>query len=106
MRRFYQLGSSLRWLSVLLIAACLAGCTSEVPEGGTKRIIILTNGNSPYWDAAAKGANDAAKELKLEDEGFQVEIQRGDYKDKNQIDKLKSYATAGRHCRGRDFGDG
>src|SRR5690606_17122933 len=67
---------------------------AEVPEGETKRIIILTNGNSPFWDACAKGADDAARELKLEQAGFTVEIERNNFEDKGQIDKLKSYAAA------------
>ena len=89
MRRSFSL------VLLFLSLGFLAGCKAEVPEGQARRIIILTNGNSPFWDAAAKGANDAAEEMKLADNGFQVEIQRGDYKDKSQIDKLKSYATAG-----------
>lgn len=86
------------WFSLLLVLPIMtAGCTgsSSEEEVKTKRFIILTNGNSPYWDAAAKGAQDAAKELKLDELGYQLEIQRGDYQSKNQIDKLKSYATAG-----------
>src|SRR5687767_5152515 len=89
---------SLRCVSfsvVILAALGLAGCRSEEEAGGTKRIIILTNGNSPYWDACAKGAGDAAKEFNLEEAGYRFEIQQNDLSDKGQIDKLKSYATAG-----------
>ena len=78
----------------LLAVSGLAGCSGEVPEGGTKRIIILTNGNSPYWDACAKGAADAAEKLKLGDAGYRFEIEQNDLTDKGQIDKLKSYTTA------------
>ncbi len=95
-----RLPVSCRWLSlslVILSAVWLSGCRSETPgsAGGKKRIIILTNGNSPYWDAAAKGADDAAKELKLAEAGFQFEIERNNFQDKGQIDKLKSYLAAG-----------
>jgi ribose transport system substrate-binding protein len=79
----------------LLASFSLAGCSGEGDGSGKKkRIIILTNGNSPYWDACAKGADDAAKELKLAEAGYQVEIERNNYEDKGQIDKLKSYASA------------
>ncbi len=72
----------------------LIGCSGEVPEGSTKRIIILTNGNTPYWDACAKGASDAAAELKLKEAGYRFEIEHNNLTDKGQIDKLKSYKTA------------
>jgi ribose transport system substrate-binding protein len=88
---------SRRWLSlcvVILAALGLAGCRSEAESGGKKRIIILTNGNSPFWDACAKGADDAAKEFKLAEAGYQIQVERNDFKDKGQIDKLKSYAAA------------
>lgn len=87
-----------RWFSLgllLLAATVLVGCSSKSESGGKKRIIILTNGNSPYWDACAKGADDAAKELKLEEAGFEFQIERNNFQDKGQIDKLKSYASAG-----------
>jgi hypothetical protein len=97
--RFLQ---SSRWLPLSFCVLALfalvqfTGCSGEVPEGkgGKKRIIILTNGNSPYWDACAKGADDAAHELKFEEAGFVFQIERNDFKDKGQIDKLKSYASA------------
>jgi ribose transport system substrate-binding protein len=97
--RFLQ---SSRWLPLSFCVLALfalvqfTGCSGEVPEGkgGKKRIIILTNGNSPYWDACAKGADDAAHELKFEEAGYVFQIERNDFKDKGQIDKLKSYASA------------
>ncbi len=91
---------SLRWFSlslalfIMLAALGLGGCAGENSAGGKKRIIILTNGNSPFWDACAKGADDAALELKFEEAGFEIQIERNDFKDNGQIDKLKSYAVA------------
>ncbi len=80
-------------LGCLALAMLFTGCSGETPEGTTKRIIILTNGPSPYWVACAKGAEDASKELKFEEAGYKFEIQQNDLSDKGQIDKLKNYAT-------------
>ena len=95
-----------RFRSVLALAAiCLggaAGCGSQsasdsghAPAGGGKRIILLTNGNSPYWDAAAAGARTAAGDLKVEEAGLTVVIDRNDFKVEGQIGKLKQYASSG-----------
>ena len=67
---------------------------SAAPSGDLKRIIILTNGNSPFWDAAAAGARDAEQEMSLAAEGFRVVVDRNDGKVESQIDKLRSYAGA------------
>ncbi|WP_339911605.1 substrate-binding domain-containing protein [Symmachiella dynata] len=80
---------------LLGLAVFLTGCGSaEVPEPVAKRIIILTNGNSPYWDAAATGARDAAAELKVEEAGLTVMVDRNDYEVEGQINKLKQYANS------------
>ncbi len=34
---------------------------AAAPSGDLKRIIVLTNGNAPFWDAAAAGAQGAGK---------------------------------------------
>ena len=70
------------------------GLGSAAPSGDLKRIIILTNGNSPFWDAAAAGARDAEQEMSLAAEGFRVVVDRNDGKVESQIDKLRSYAGA------------
>ena len=80
---------------MLGLAAVSSGCGSaEVPEPVAKRIVILTNGNSPFWDAAAAGARDAAKDLKVEEAGLTVMVDRNDYDTEGQINKLKQYANA------------
>ncbi len=104
---------SLPWsLTSLMLLGLLAGCGSETPQragsaasgnshsdlgqaapaGGLKRIIILTNGNAPFWDAAAAGARDAEEELNCEADGFQVVVDRNDFKAEGQIDKLRQYS--------------
>jgi ribose transport system substrate-binding protein len=86
-------------LSLLAIAAWSSGCpapsgTGGPHAGGVKRIIILTNGTSPFWDAGAAGANDAAKDLAVDKAGLSVVVDRNDFSVQGQIDKLKQYANS------------
>jgi ribose transport system substrate-binding protein len=102
----------LRSLTTLILLGLLAGCSGETPQragstpsgnshsdleqaapaGGLKRFIILTNGNAPFWDAAAAGARDAEKELNCDADGFKVVVDRNDFKAEGQIDKLRQYS--------------
>ena len=70
------------------------GEAASNPPGKLKRIIVLTNGNAPFWDAGAAGANDAAKELNCEADGFQVVVERGKFDVAEQLNKLRQYAGA------------
>lgn len=48
-----------------LVAATLGGCGSPASQEGASRqprLVYITNSDSPYWDAAEKGWNDAAAE--------------------------------------------
>jgi ribose transport system substrate-binding protein len=63
------------------------------PAGDLKRIIILTNGNSPFWDAARAGLQDADKQLELEKSGLHAVVEVNDGTDGGQIDKLKQFGT-------------
>lgn len=73
----------------------IAGCSSSsAPQQDVKRIIILTNGSSPFWDAAARGARDAADKLAIQQSGLRIVIDRNDFKVEGQIDKLKQYASS------------
>jgi ribose transport system substrate-binding protein len=77
----------------LLLA--LVGCGGSSPTGaaGNKRIIILTNGNSPFWDAAAVGVQEAEKKLQLEKAGLKAVVETNDGTDGGQIQKLRQYNT-------------
>ncbi|MGC8785430.1 MAG: sugar-binding protein [Armatimonadota bacterium] len=67
-----------RWTVLLIvgIALWLAGCakretatttTTQTPSGEKKvRIVLITNGNSPFWDPMEAGMNKAAKDLGCE----------------------------------------
>ncbi len=92
MRRFLW---SFALLTAVALAAGLAGCSgggsAKVAAG--KRIVILTNGNSPFWDACRKGVSEAEKDLKLADAGLKAELDVNDGTPKGQIDKLRQYAS-------------
>src|SRR5437588_5523001 len=90
------------WLSLALSALTAAiGCGTSThtgsaggqAHGGNKRIIILTNGNSPFWDACRVGLQEADKDLKLKDAGFKAVLDVNDGTPKGQIDKLRQYAS-------------
>ncbi|MBX3442529.1 MAG: substrate-binding domain-containing protein [Planctomyces sp.] len=98
--------SGSRLLGGCLAALCVAfaGCKGETPgagsgaggsgggaSGGAKRIVILTNGDDPFWDACEAGAKQAEKDLDLASKGFRVAFERADFTDQGQIDKLKQY---------------
>jgi ribose transport system substrate-binding protein len=73
----------------LIALAAGAGCSGR----SEKRIIILTNGNSPFWDAARVGLEEAEKDLKLKDVGLRAVLDVNDSTAKGQLDKLRQYAS-------------
>jgi ribose transport system substrate-binding protein len=83
----------------LSLGALIAGCSETPGKGpgadgaaeGAKRIVILTNGDDPFWDACEAGAKQAEKDLGLAGKGYSVAFERADFSDQGQIDKLKQY---------------
>jgi len=61
-------------------------------NGKVKRMILLTNGDDPFWDAMFAGMKKAALELNLEEAGYVAEMDKNNGKPKGQVDKLKQYA--------------
>lgn len=86
---------SLFRFSLLFFAALFfTGCPGEVPKAKRTRIIILTNTESPFWDACRTGMQDAGKDFKLEDAGFTVELVINDSSNvQGQIDALRQYGS-------------
>ena len=70
-----------------------AGTGGNGASGGTKRIILLNNTDSPFWDAARAGIAKAAEDLKLADKGFSAGIDSNDGTEQGQIEKLRQYGT-------------
>jgi ribose transport system substrate-binding protein len=99
-----------RWL-VVLLAVSVCGCSSSTstapatsggsgvkPTGSTggaatKRLILLTNGNSPFWDAARAGLQDAETKLELAGAGFTAVMEVNDGTPQGQLDKLRQYGS-------------
>ncbi len=65
-------------------------CFGAGPE---KRIILLTNGNSPFWDAARIGLQAGEKSFDLKAAGLKAVMEVNDGTPKGQLDKLRQYAT-------------
>jgi ribose transport system substrate-binding protein len=73
-----------------------AGATStgeSSTKRGAKRIILLNNTDSPFWDAARAGIKKAQDELKLAEVGFSASMDSNDGTDTGQIEKLRQYGT-------------
>lgn len=107
---------SARLLGFCGIVICLlaSGCAPEQPAGGkpaapagsspsstpathaaggVRRIMLMTNGDGPFWDAANAGVSDANRDLKLEAAGFEAVLDRTDGSIGSQIAKLRQYAS-------------
>lgn len=95
-------------LAGLLLAIACCGCdaakqnpngaegtdAADVSSGELKRIILLTNGNSPYWDTARAGLQAAEKELGLAEAGLRAVVEvNGESTPRGQIDKLRQFAS-------------
>ncbi|MFO1066751.1 MAG: hypothetical protein U0892_23070 [Pirellulales bacterium] len=88
--------------SVLSIGLVSVGCSGSGEPSGTasgggggkvKRVILLTNGDDPFWDAMRKGMEKAEKDFDLASSKLRVEMDKNDGTSKGQIDKLKDYAS-------------
>jgi len=98
-----------RHLLVLLVASlgfALSGCntSSDTTGGGgdhaggsgtaKKRIVFLTNGDDPFWDACRTGMDKAAEEFEIETVGLSHNMDKGsEFKVEKQVAKLEQYAT-------------
>jgi ribose transport system substrate-binding protein len=70
-----------------------AGGGVAAEDAGVKRIIILNNGDSPFWDACRAGMDEAAKDLKLGQAGLVASFESNDATPQGQLDKLRQYAS-------------
>jgi ribose transport system substrate-binding protein len=61
--------------------------------GGMKRIIFVTNGDDPFWDACLSGLKEGEKQYKLTDSKLSVQRDVNNGTAEGQIEKLRQYAT-------------
>src|SRR5262245_14510346 len=87
------------WCVLGLAAVCmgLAGCPSQsgtkIGDKATKRLMFVTNGDDPFWDALLSGLNEGAKQHKLAEAGMSVHRDVNNGTAEGQIEKLRQYAT-------------
>jgi ribose transport system substrate-binding protein len=118
--RLFLSTSRLAWAGLFVLLAAAAGCTDGItgragdtgnagrpagsgPAGKTggavdapanvKRVVILTNGNSPFWDAGRAGMMEGEKKFDFAGAGLQAVFEVNDGKDSGQISKLRQYAS-------------
>jgi ribose transport system substrate-binding protein len=72
-----------------LTLVALVGCGAS----HEKRIILLTNGNSPYWDAVRIGMQDGELEFDLKEAGLKAIMEVNDGTPDGQIGKLRQFAS-------------
>lgn len=87
--------SLLHLLPALLAAGVgLAGCGGGGGSAsGAKRIIILTNGESPFWDAGRQGMEAAATDLALDKAGLKIDFQVNDGTEDGQLERLRQFSS-------------
>lgn len=79
----------------LAVALWPIGCSSQpgAKTAGTKRLLFVTNGDDPFWDALLSGLNEGAKQHKLAEAGLSVQRDVNNGTAEGQIEKLRQYAT-------------
>ena len=82
-------------LAVLATIFGMAGCNVQPAGGGKKRIVFLTNGSDPFWDACRSGLEEGAKQFEIEKAGYVVAMEVNNGKPQGQIDKLRQFASQG-----------
>ena len=79
-------------LAVLIAAFCCEPAKSAEPA---KRIVVMFNGEDPFWDAARGGAQQAERDLKLGNASLVVDFKTTDFTPESQIELLRRIAVKG-----------
>lgn len=86
--------------AMLMALAATTGCNSNTSSSGDdaaapsgKRVILLTNGADPFWDAMRVGMLDAERDFKLGEAGLRTTMEVNNGTPKGQIDFLRQFAN-------------
>lgn len=76
-------------------SATTAGTISGSGNGvsGPKRLIFITNGDDPFWDACNAGLIEGAKQFGIESQGLRVVMEKNNASAQGQIEKLRQLAS-------------
>src|SRR5688500_2536869 len=81
---------------IAIVGGCNSGSSGDGKAGGQKkRIVFLTNGSDPFWDACRSGLEEGARQYELEQAGHSVAMEVNNGKPQGQIDKLRQFASQG-----------
>ena len=72
---------------------CWPSAVATAAAAGGKRVILLTNGADPFWDAMRAGMQDAERDFDLADAGLRTVMDVNDGTPKGQVDRLRQYAN-------------
>jgi len=92
MRRLSRWSVYFGTMMALAAIVGFSGCGGKASN--EKRIIILTNGESPFWDAARQGLKQAEKDLKLQEAGLHAQlIINSPSTEEGQLERLPQLAS-------------
>ncbi|QDV26217.1 substrate-binding domain-containing protein [Aureliella helgolandensis] len=93
---------SIATLTAVALLFATVGCepsgsskSAATGGSGTKRIVLLNNTDSPFWDAARAGIAQAAEDLNLAEAGYSAGMDSNENAEQGQIEKLRQYGTQG-----------
>jgi len=84
----------------MLAAFGVPGCSGHKQAGGparqaARRIIFITNGDDPFWDALLSGLKEGEKQFGCAAAGLTVSRDVNNASAEGQIERLRQYATQG-----------
>ena len=96
-----------KFAAIGVLFCSLSGCQPPSDSGGSqnsttastgnsgslRRIILLNNLNSPFWDTCRAGMQEAAKDLHLAELGYQAIMEVNDGSPQGQINKLRQFGS-------------
>jgi len=62
-------------------------------SSGPKRLIFITNGDDPFWDACNAGLIEGAKQFGIESQGLRVVMEKNNATAQGQIEKLRQLGS-------------